>query len=61
MNNVGIREIDNTILLEARFMPLVDNGLLWEKDSVCYGREAALQRALRKLDEEEGVYLLDRT
>jgi hypothetical protein len=42
-------------------VPLDDDGLLWEKDSVCYGRHAALQRALRKLHEEEGVYLFDRT
>jgi hypothetical protein len=60
-DNVGIRGIDDTILLEARFVPLDDDGLLWEKDSVCYGRHAALQRALRKLHEEEGVYLSDRT
>jgi hypothetical protein len=61
MDNVGIREIDDAILLEARFVPLEDDGLLWEKDSVCYGRQAALQRALRKLHEEDGVYLFDRT
>ena len=61
MDNAGIREIDDVVLLEARFMPLEDDGLLWEKDSVCYGRQAALQRALRKLDEEDGVYLFDRT
>jgi hypothetical protein len=53
MDNAGIREIDDVILLEARFMALEDDGLLWEKDSVCYGRQAALQRALRKLDEED--------
>ena len=53
MDYVGIREIDDTILLEARYLPLEDDGLLWEKDSVCYGRQAALQRALRKLDEED--------
>jgi hypothetical protein len=61
MDDVGIREIDDTILLEARFVPLEDDGLLWEKDSVCYGRQAALQRALRKLDEKDGVYLFDMT
>jgi hypothetical protein len=61
MDDVGIREIDDTILLEARFVPLEDDGLLWEKDSVCYGRQAALQKALRKLDEKDGVYLFDRT
>jgi hypothetical protein len=61
MDYVGIREIDDVILLEARFVPLEDDGLLWEKDSVCYGREAALQKALRKLDEEDGVYLFDMT
>jgi hypothetical protein len=61
MDNIGIREIDDVVLLEARFMALEDDGLLWEKDSVCYGRQAALQTALRKLDEEDGVYLFDRT
>ena len=61
MDNVVLRVIDDTILLEARFVPLEDDGLLWEKDSVCYGREAALQKALRKLDEEDGVYLFDMT
>jgi hypothetical protein len=61
MDNVVLRVIDDTILLEARFVPLEDDGLLWEKDSVCYGRQAALQKALRKLDEKDGVYLFDRT
>jgi hypothetical protein len=61
MDNVGLRVIDDTILLEARFVPLEDDGLLWEKDSVCYGRQAALQEDLRKLHEEDGVYLFDRT
>ena len=61
MDYVGIREIDDVILLEARFVPLEDDGLLWEKDSVCYGRQAALQKALRNLDEEDDVYLFDRT
>ena len=42
-------------------MPLEDDGLLWEKDSVCYGREAALQRALHKLHEEDVDSLFDRT
>ena len=62
MNNVGIRVKENSTLLKASFEPLAeDDGLLWEKESVCYGREAALQRALRKLHEEEGVYPFDRT
>jgi hypothetical protein len=34
---------------------------LWEKNGVCYGRGAALQKALRKLHEDDGVYLFDRT
>jgi hypothetical protein len=38
-----------------------DDGILWEKNGVCYGRQAALQKALRKLHEEDGVYLFDRT
>ena len=61
MDNVVLRVIDDTILLEARFVPLEDDGLLWEKDSVCYGRQAALQKALRTLEEEDGVYLFDMT
>ena len=61
MDNVVLRVIDDTILLEARFVPLEDDGLLWEKDSVCYGRQAALQKALRKLDEKDDVYPFDRT
>jgi hypothetical protein len=61
MDNVVLRVIDDTILLEARFVPPEDDGLLWDKDSVCYGRQAALQKALRKLDEKDGVYLFDRT
>jgi hypothetical protein len=59
VDTVGIRVVYDTILLEARFVPLEGDGLLWEKDSVCYGRQAALQRALRKLNEEEGVYPFD--
>jgi hypothetical protein len=61
MDNVGLKVMDDSILLEARFVPLEDHGLLWEKDSVCYGRQAALQKALRKLEEEDGVYLFDMT
>jgi hypothetical protein len=61
MDNVGLKVMDDSILLEARFVPLEDDGLLWEKDSVCYGRQAALQKALRTLEEEDGVYLFDMT
>jgi hypothetical protein len=33
--------------------------MLWEKNGVCYGRQAALQEALRELREEKDVYLFD--
>ena len=62
MDNVGPNAKENSALLEASFEPLAeDDGLLWEKNGVCYGRQAALQKALRKLHEEDGVYLFDRT
>jgi hypothetical protein len=61
MNNVGINAKENSILLEASFDPLEDDGMLWEKNGVCYGRQAALQKTLRERHEEEGVYLFDRT
>jgi hypothetical protein len=62
MDSVGIRSKEESTLLEAGFEPLAaeDEGLLWEKNGVCYGRQAALQKALRKLHEEDGVYLFDR-
>ena len=58
--DVDINAKEESALLEANFKPL-ENRLLWEKNGVCYGRQAALQKALRKLHEEEGVYLFDRT
>ena len=61
MADIRIREKEETALLETSFEPLDENGMLWEKNGVCYGRQAALQESLRKLHEEEGVYLLDRT
>jgi hypothetical protein len=61
MDNVGINAKENSTLLEASFEPLEDDGILWEKNGVWYGRQAALQKALRKLHEEDGVYLFDRT
>ena len=63
MEGVGLllRVKEEAILLEASFEPLEDDGMLWEKDGVCYGRQAALQKTLRELHEEEGVYLFDRT
>ena len=61
MNNVGINAKEKSALLEASFEPLAeDDGLLWEKNGVCYGRQAALQESLRKLHEEDGVYFFDR-
>ena len=42
-------------LREAGFESAGEDGLLWEKDGVCYGREAASQKAWRALREgEEG-------
>ena len=60
MDAVRINAKEKSALLEASFEPLAeDDGLLWEKNGVCYGRQAALQKALRKLHEEDGVYLFD--
>jgi hypothetical protein len=59
MDNVGINVVEECALLEAGFEPL-ENRLLWEKNDVCYGRQAALQESLHKLYEEDGVYLFDR-
>ena len=61
MDNVRINAKEESAMLEASFEPLEDDGVLWEKNGVCYGRQAALQEALRKLHEEDGVYLFDRT
>jgi hypothetical protein len=61
MDNVGINAKENSTLLGASFEALEDDGILWEKNGVWYGRQAALQKALRKLHEEDGVYLFDRT
>jgi hypothetical protein len=60
MDNVRINAKEKSALLEASFEPLEDDGVLWEKNGVCYGRQAALQESLRKLREEDGVYLFDR-
>ena len=43
------RNKEDSALFEASFKPA--GGDLWIKNSVCYGREAALQKALRKLHE----------
>ncbi len=61
MDNVDINAKEESTLLGASFEALEDDGILWEKNGVCYGRQAALQKALRKLHEEEGLYLFDRT
>ena len=60
MDNVGILAKEKSALLEASFEPLGDDGVLWEKNGVCYGRQAALQESIRKLHEEAGVYFFDR-
>ena len=61
MDNVDINAKEESTLLGASFEALEDDGTLWEKNGACYGRQAALQKALGKLHEEEGVYLFDRT
>jgi hypothetical protein len=49
MKDVGIRAKEESALLEASFVPLEeDDGLLWEKDGIYYGRKAALQETLGK-------------
>ena len=60
VKNVDISAKEEGALLEAGFEPL-ENRLIWEKNGVWYGRQAALQKALRKLREEDDVYLFDRT
>ena len=35
MDNVGIRAKEESILLEASFEPLENEGILWEKNGVC--------------------------
>jgi hypothetical protein len=40
-----LREEEAALLLENGFEPGGSNGLLWVKEGVCYGREAALQVA----------------
>lgn len=44
---------EDSALEEASFNP-VDGDLLWEKNGVLYGREAALQRAWQKRRNEGG-------
>ena len=61
MDNVDINAKEESTLLGASFEALEEDGTLWQKNGVCYGRRAALQKALRKLHEEGGVYLFDRT
>jgi hypothetical protein len=61
MEGVGIRAKEEHALLKASFEPLENEGILWEKNGVCYGRQAALQETLRKLHEDDGVYLFDTT
>ena len=50
---------EESALLWAGFVPLEEDMLLWEKNGVYYGRQAALQETLRELREEYGVDLYD--
>jgi hypothetical protein len=43
-----LREEENVLLLANGFEPVESNDLLWVKERVCYGREAALQVARRR-------------
>jgi hypothetical protein len=48
----GLRSIEareESTLIGARFVPVEEDGVLWEKDGVWYGREAALQSARKEL------------
>jgi hypothetical protein len=56
-----IRAKEEAILLEANFKPLEINGMLWEKEGVCYGRKAALQNAHSSLFQRRGYALYDHT
>ena len=42
-----LRGNDDSVLLGAGFVP-VERGNLWRRNGTCYGREAALQIALRR-------------
>jgi hypothetical protein len=42
-----LRKEENALLLENGFEPVGSNDLLWVKECVCYGREAALQVVCR--------------
>jgi hypothetical protein len=56
----SLRAKEESTLLEASFELLDDAGLLWEKNGIYYGRQAALQKTLRELQEDDGAYLFDR-
>jgi hypothetical protein len=58
---LSIEAREERFLLEASFEPVEDDGMLWEKEGVWYGREAALQKASRKLQERDDLYLFDRS
>jgi hypothetical protein len=45
----SIEAREESTLLGARFVPVEDDGVLWEKEGVWYGREAALQSARKEL------------
>jgi hypothetical protein len=51
---------ENATLVEASFAPMEGEDL-WMKNGVCYGREAALQTAWRKLREGGNGKVLDET
>ena len=58
---VGISKKEESILLEASYKPLEEDGMLWEKNGVCYARQAALQTTLRELQHNDVIYHFDGT
>ena len=51
-----LREEEAALLLEDGFELAGSDGLLWLKECVCYGREAALQTVRRSQAESEGSW-----
>jgi hypothetical protein len=54
-----VREREQHALLEAGFKPVEEDGLLWKKDSIYYGWEAALQQAASLFHQRYGHAVYD--
>ena len=50
----GWREKDDSVLLAAGFEPA--GGEMWQKEGVLFGREAALQYAVRELRDKKAQF-----